>query len=264
MASSALISALVFAGACGASVARSGVAPGPSVARKLRGGMTMSASSTYRLTYFDARGAGELSRVLLTLGKQEYEDKRYPIAFVDGKPSVPDFQKAKEAGDLKANMGRVPILDVDGVEIGQSKAIERFLARKLGMYGSSDLEAAQVDAVCEHCRDVKEAFGRAVPPFAPEDEEKEKKRDEWYATGLPSWFSRLEDALPASEGDWLVGSSLTLADVYVWSLVRDTFPDKERCSKAMEGCTRLRSVADRVALIPELSAWLESRPVTNF
>lgn len=39
---------------------------------------------------------------------------------------------AKAAGKHDINMGRLPILEVDGVQIAQSKTIERFLAKKCG------------------------------------------------------------------------------------------------------------------------------------
>jgi hypothetical protein len=44
---------------------------------------------------------------------------------------------------------------VDGGVIGQSKTIDRFIAKRFGFMGISDLEAAQVDMVGEHCSDIK-------------------------------------------------------------------------------------------------------------
>ena len=39
-----------------------------------------------------------------------------------------------DKGELDANMKRAPVIVVDGkLEIGQSKTIERFLARELGL-----------------------------------------------------------------------------------------------------------------------------------
>jgi glutathione S-transferase len=43
------------------------------------------------------------------------------------------------------NLDRLPILEVDGVAIGQSKAIERFVAAKVGLLGASPIEAAHID-----------------------------------------------------------------------------------------------------------------------
>ena len=42
-------------------------------------------------------------------------------------------------------MGQVPVLYWDGEELAQSAAITRFLARKVGWAGKSDLEFTQAD-----------------------------------------------------------------------------------------------------------------------
>ena len=42
--------------------------------------------------------------------------------------------------------GQVPVLEVDGEMIPESRAIARFLARRCGLMGQDDVEAAKVDA----------------------------------------------------------------------------------------------------------------------
>lgn len=42
--------------------------------------------------------------------------------------------------------------------IGQSKTIDRFIAKRCGFMGASDVEAAQADMVGEHCSDIKKVF----------------------------------------------------------------------------------------------------------
>ena len=38
-------------------------------------------------------------------------------------------------------------IQVDGAKIGQSKAIERFLAKELGMMGSNSVEVLHIDSI---------------------------------------------------------------------------------------------------------------------
>ena len=45
----------------------------------------------------------------------------------------PEFDAMKAEGKLDKSLGKVPLLEVDGQQIGQSKAIERFLAKEFGM-----------------------------------------------------------------------------------------------------------------------------------
>jgi len=230
-----------------------------SVFARLRGG-----KAAYKLTYFDARGVAELSRIALVAAGVDFEDARFPISMEGGKPSVPEFTAAKASGALTVNMDRVPILEIPGgPTIGQSRTIERFVARRHALYGADEMEAALVDMVVEHSRDIKEAFGRAVPPFGPESEEKAAKRDAWYAEALGDWLQRLERALPPSDNDaYAVGAVLSLADLAIWQLLRDTFSDAERARKAAASCTRLNAIADQVAAMPAVAGWLANRPQT--
>ena len=69
----------------------------------------------YKLTYFDARGRAELSRLIFAAANVEYIDDR-----VDDWP----------AGKDQAPLGQMPYLTVDGsIKIPQSIAIARYLAR---------------------------------------------------------------------------------------------------------------------------------------
>ena len=47
---------------------------------------------------------------------------------------------------------------------GQSKSIERYLARRVGLYGANELEAAQIDSFGEHLRDLKDLHGKVTLP----------------------------------------------------------------------------------------------------
>lgn len=99
-----------------------------------------SSSSTYKLTYFAGRGLAETSRMLLKAAGQQFEDYRYPIEMKDGQFSRPEW----DADKSKFLYEKIPVLEIDGGKhvIAQSKAIERFLARRFNMFGSNDVEAA--------------------------------------------------------------------------------------------------------------------------
>ena len=136
-------------------------------------GMT---SSKYELKYFDGKGAVETARYVMALSGTKYTDTRWKMDM--SKPygqRCEGFMNAKASGDLAANLDRAPILLVDGVAIGESKAIERFVARRCGLMGADDVAAARVDCVAEHVRDVQAAMrDKGFSPFsAKSDEEKE-------------------------------------------------------------------------------------------
>ena len=52
----------------------------------------------------------------------------------------------------------MPVLIVNGVEIGQSLAISRYLAKRAGLVADDDLTNAKLDAVVECIHDVRNEF----------------------------------------------------------------------------------------------------------
>jgi glutathione S-transferase len=85
----------------------------------------------YKLTGFHFRGLGEMSRLIFTYAKQPYENNRL---------EKDEWEKIKPSFAF----GQLPVLEVDGVQISQSCAIARYLARQFNLAGIDDLEAAQV------------------------------------------------------------------------------------------------------------------------
>ena len=226
-----------------------------------------ASSSALQLRYFDARGAAEISRVLLAISGTPYDDHRYAIERKDdGGFATPEFTEDKEGGALAANLNRAPVLRVDEeFVLGQSKAIERYVAARGGLMGSTAVEAALIDSVAEHCRDVKDAQQRkGFGMFARDktDDEKAAAKDEWYAVDLPSWLQRIEAAVKPIERI-VCGEQPTYAAVCIWALMREGSPeDVALVAKAAEGCETLIQIADTVATHPAVAEWVATRPVT--
>lgn len=220
-----------------------------------------------KLSYFDARGAAEMTRILLAVGGMEYEDKRFAIG-----PGMdaPEFKQMKESGGLSANLGRAPIVSIDGEgDFGQSKAMERFVARECALLGMDEYEAFRIDAIAEHVRDISDAKRtKGFSRFSKKsDEEKATSRAEWFETDLPEWFERLEACVAGySSADGIaVGGKISYADLCLWNMLRECPADEvELTAKAAAGCPKLNKIADAVAAHPPLVAWLEKRPVTAF
>lgn len=52
-------------------------------------------------------------------------------------------------------LGQMPVLEIDGKKYNQSKAVMRCLAKKFGLYGSSDEEAWEIDATADAIDDLR-------------------------------------------------------------------------------------------------------------
>mmetsp|Transcript_22284 Transcript_22284/g.66037 ORF Transcript_22284/g.66037 Transcript_22284/m.66037 type:complete len:251 (+) Transcript_22284:129-881(+) len=221
-----------------------------------------------QLKYFNARGAAETARILLALSDEEWDDSRFDMT--PGKMESPAFEAAKASGELKVNLNRAPILlTPDGTTIGQSKAIERFLARRSGLMGSNDVEEAMIDCVAEHCRDVRDAqMRKGFSMFNKDktDEEKAKLREEWFESEMPTMLGKIDDAVKESgTPGFSVGSSTSLSDVAIWSMLRDCYaPYAEETAKATEKCKALKAISDQVGSNPLVEKWLKDRPETAF
>ncbi|KAJ1351580.1 hypothetical protein KIN20_007656, partial [Parelaphostrongylus tenuis] len=92
----------------------------------------------YKLIYFDGRGLAECARQLFALGDQPYEDVRL---------------SKEQFASLKASLpfGQVPVLEVDGKQIAQSQAINRYLGRTFGLTGRDAIEDAIIDSLSDLC-----------------------------------------------------------------------------------------------------------------
>jgi len=219
---------------------------------------------TYHLQYFNVRGLAETTRFMFAVAKQEYTDARFnfSIDMVDGKPDFstmkrPEFDEAKASGALDGAMGKVPLLTVDGAKIGQSKAIERYVAKALGLAGSSDVEAAQIDSCGETVRDIKDAYQKAKT----DDATKEK----FFAEDMPAALAAFEKSLPAASGPWLIGSKISYADIVCFNFMaapKGFFDDADKAKAAFSKCPRISAAMEAVAANPELQAYIAGRPDT--
>lgn len=216
-----------------------------------------------KLTYFNVRGLAETSRFLLALGGEEYEDFRYPLEVIDmskHEMKKDEFDKDKADGKLVTSLNKVPFLEVDGVTIPQSKSVERFLARRFNMMGSNDLEAAQIDAICESVRDFKDMYQKVR--FLPEDE-KEAGMKEWFTVTLIERLTLLENQLVGESG-FSVGNTTTLSDVVLFTFITEFFDNKEAALNATLASPKVRAVVDRLSSDEKVLKWVSERPKTSF
>merc|ERR1711953_137006 len=140
-----------------------------------------------KFSYFDIEAKGELTRLLLHAGNFDFEDDRLPISSWPG-----EHQE-------KTTFGQLPMLSWDGVELAQSMAIARIVARRAGRAGRTDLEFVQADIVACHYEEIWTMLPKMM--FAggatkPGEENSLDKREtlvkEYLGVFLPKWLEPLE------------------------------------------------------------------------
>lgn len=215
-----------------------------------------------KLVYFNGRGFAEVSRLILAFVNEDYEDFRYPLEVIDWKThnmKKEEFDNDKASGKLKRSLNKLPYLEIDGNIIPQSKAIERFLARRFNLMGTNDIEAARIDGICEVVRDVKDMY-QSVRRL-PEDE-KESGMTKWFGETLPNKLSDLEEIL--GDDSYSVGNQSSLADIILYALICQFFDNKDASSEATNNCPRLSSIINRIKNDSNIINWINTRPLTAF
>jgi glutathione S-transferase len=200
----------------------------------------------YRLFYWALRGRGEQIRLLLNELGQDYED--VPVT-KDG-----DFRRLKAEGAGTLYFGSVPMLEDGDFKLVQGPAIMNFLGRKHGLMPSDLRAAARVEAMVLGAEDMRMAYFRLL---GNDEAAAERRRTfvggDWRDRWLSAW-----DGLLEINGDngYLVGPSVTQADVAVWDAI-------DAIVNWIEGVTlatfrRVERFYEAIAARPAIAAYLAS------
>lgn len=210
----------------------------------------------FKVVYFAAYGRAETPRMMLAMAEQDFDDFRYPISF--GTPGDfstikrDEFDSDQSAGKFSYGMDMIPVIESGDFRLAQSKAIERYLAKKLGMMGGSLEEEAWVDAINEHVGDILAAYG------------KKESDDEWFKETLPSYMKKLENTISGAQG-FAVGEKTSLADVAIYRLLNDVQPPYDTkfdadVSAAYADCPKICAIMENMGKHAALQKWMRERP----
>jgi len=209
-----------------------------------------------KFVYFDAQAKGELTRLLLAAGNIDYEDFR--VGFSDW------------PGEIKATtpFGQMPVLYWDGEELAQSMAIARFVARKVGLAGNSDLEFCQADMIACHYEDIWTKLPKMK--FAKSQEEREELAKDFLNEFIPKFLSPLEAILAKRGNGWFAGNNLTFADLAIMCALDWLQEPLEMSFKDMNNVAERKKILDDFPLVkanyqktnevPFVVEWKKKRP----
>jgi glutathione S-transferase len=232
-----------------------------------------------KLTYFNGRGLAETSRLIFAAAGVDFEDNRYPLTVLDWatfKMERKKFDEDKASGKLWQSLDKLPFLEVEGEVISQSKSIERFLASKFDMMGSTPLEAAKIDSLCEWVRDFKDMYQKVRNASA---DEKEETKSKFFGETLPERLLAFNKILAVTSSEtnpesvftftgneqlYAVGNKLSLADIVIYAFLVDFFDDKDLVQKAYVSCDKLKAIVNTVSNVEGIKKWVENRPQTPF
>mmetsp|Transcript_11335 Transcript_11335/g.16942 ORF Transcript_11335/g.16942 Transcript_11335/m.16942 type:complete len:304 (-) Transcript_11335:217-1128(-) len=201
--------------------------------------------SDLEFVYWHIRGLGEVPRMMLAFkGYYPGDYKSYRVKFssdkeekmTEAKSGIMISKIADVKDDLKENFGRMPFLKSSKIRLGQSVAINYYLASKLKLMGKDTYEAAQVLMIINHLRELKQAFYKMCPYRKTPDA---KMQETFFKGGAKdsegiadisirherymSWFLPRLEKLIGDDG-FAVGGTPTYADFELFYLFGDELP----------------------------------------
>nr|ABV24046.1 gluthathione S-transferase alpha [Takifugu obscurus] len=148
------------------------------------------------LHYFNGRGKMESIRWLLAVAGVEFEE-----TFLE---THEQYEKLLKAGDLMFQ--QVPMVEIDGMKLVQTKAILNYIAEKYGLHGKDCKDRVMINMYSEGLMDLMEMI--MILPFIPDVKEKLENIEDKAKTRYLPVFEKV-----LSETVYLVGGKTSMADV---------------------------------------------------
>uniref|UniRef100_A0A2R9A427 Glutathione S-transferase n=1 Tax=Pan paniscus TaxID=9597 RepID=A0A2R9A427_PANPA len=194
-----------------------------------------------KLHYFNARGRMESTRWLLAAAGVEFEEK-----FIK---SAEDLDKLRNDGYLMFQ--QVPMVEIDGMKLVQTRAILNYIASKYNLYGKDIKERALIDMYIEGMADLGEMI--LLLPVCP-PEEKDAKLALIKEKTKNRYFPAFEKVLKSHGQDYLVGNKLSRADIHLVELL---YYVEELDSSLISSFPLLKALKTRISNLPTVKKFLQ-------
>ena len=156
--------------------------------------------------YFDAYARAESTRMMLNHSGTAFTDHR-----IKGHE-----WPALQASGLGEFM-EIPVLEIDGLKLAQSRSINRYLTQKLGYNTTNHYDEYLVESICDLRNDFIVFFEKFLVSQDLEGFDKEIK------TSGVEWIKLFEARLAQNKNGagWFVGNKITRADFEIFQCVHD-------------------------------------------
>ncbi|KAK9963942.1 hypothetical protein ABG768_005156 [Culter alburnus] len=190
------------------------------------------------LHYFDGRGKMESIRWLLAAAGVEFEE-----VIITKREH---YDKLLNDGALMFQ--QVPLVEIDGMQLVQTKAILNYIAGKYNLYGKDLKERALIDMYTEGTLDLMDLI--MLYYFFSED--KQKRLSDIEQKAKERFLPVFEKGLANS--DFLVGNQLSRADVH---LLEATLMLQEIFPTILSTFPKIQAFQERMKALPKISKFLQ-------
>lgn len=195
--------------------------------------------SSAKLTYFRGRGRAETTRWMLAANE---------IAFDNIAIDTPEQLAALRASG-KLPFDQMPLLEIDGLNLSQSSAMIRYLARRGDLYGKTDTDALWCDMIVGAAADFAETAIQA--PFKLNASVAIADMEVRFAKFGP----RFEARIVQQGSSCCVEDRLTFADIVLAEALSSYL---EWCPDILEETPSLKALYLKVTQLPGIAAYLAS------
>ncbi|XP_028919559.2 glutathione S-transferase A4-like [Ornithorhynchus anatinus] len=194
-----------------------------------------------KLIYFKGRGRMESIRWLLAAAGVEFEEE-----FLETREQ---YEKLLKDGVLLFD--QVPLVEMDGMKLTQTRAILSYLATKYNLYGKDPKEAALINMYTDGTMDLMTMliFHAFKPPS-----EKEKDLGSILDKAQTRYFPAFEKILKGHGQDFLVGNKFSWADI---QLIEAILMLEEKNPAVLSTFPLLQAFKTRVSNIPTIKKFLQ-------
>ncbi|XP_060644364.2 glutathione S-transferase-like [Anolis sagrei] len=196
-----------------------------------------------KLHYFNGRGRMETIRWMLSAAGIEFEEQ-----FIESKA---DLEKLKKDGFLLFQ--QVPMVEIDGMKLVQSRAILNYIAEKYNLSGKDIKQRALIDMYSESSWDLGEMI-MMLPWKYTDPKEREKETIAVLEKATGRYFSVFEKVLKDHGQDFLVGNQLSRADIQLLEAILAT---EELKADVLAKFPLLKAFKTRMSNIPNIKKFLQ-------
>ncbi|KAM4835313.1 glutathione S-transferase A4-like isoform 2-T3 [Thomomys bottae] len=193
-----------------------------------------------KLYYFYGRGRMESIRWLLAAAGVEFEEE-----FIETREQ---FEKLKKDGRLL--FGQVPMVEIDGMWLSQTRAILSYLAAKYNLYGKDLKERARIDMYTDGTMDLMIMI-MSAPFTAPN---KEEGNATIIQNAKTRYFPVFEKVLKDQGEGFLVGNAFSWADV---QLLETILMVEELNAAVLSDFPQLKAFKARISSMPNIKKFLQ-------
>ncbi|NXE23388.1 GSTA2 transferase, partial [Ardeotis kori] len=194
-----------------------------------------------KLHYTKGRGRMESIRWLLAAAGVEFEEE-----FIEKKE---DLEKLWSDGSLLFQ--QVPMVEIDGMKMVQTRAILSYIAGKYNLYGKDLKERAWIDMYVEGTTDL---MGMIMHLALHSGDTKEKHLALIIERATNRYFPVYEKALKDHGHDYLVGNKLSWADIHLLEAILMA----EECKPGiLSAFPLLQAFKGRISNVPTIKKFLQ-------